>query len=229
MQVEAKITRQIEEKLRYKFNSTNLLEQAFTHASYAYEHGVIDYERLEFLGDSLLEAITSKFLYDNFDKYKEGKLSKIRAQLVSEDSLYRVIKELGLDRYILVGGSIDSKNISKSIVADIFESIVAAIYLDSGFDNAQKFVYDNLIISTSHVDDVVYQMQDYKTMLQERLQALGKHVEYVAMDESKDGRPQFRVEAYIDGKKTTEAVGKSKKSAEKLCAKNILESQGGNQ
>jgi len=218
---------EIEKIIGYTFQDKELLIQAFTHSSYAHEHSVKDYERLEFLGDSLLETLTTIFLFNNFNE-DEGSLSKIRAKVVSAQSLYGAVESLKLKGFIRLGGSIDKSNIPLNIIADVFESIVAGIYLDSKDINlVYKFVRSCLLISKNHVLDIINQLTDYKTLLQEKLQAIGKSAIYEAEEIKEGNNISFLIKLIIDNKVVAQDVASSKKSGEQACAKNILEENGG--
>ena len=210
----------------YNFVNKDLLVQAFTHSSYANENNCEDYERLEFLGDSVLEALTTMFLYKHFSD-NEGMLSKMRAKVVSATSLCSIITQLGLVKYIRVGGSI-GKNIPTNIIADVFESIVAGIYLDKGIDYAQNFVDKFLLKSVENIRSIYEELADYKTMLQEMYQASGKSVKYIATElNGNNNTIQFEVSVVVDDCVLATAIGSSKKIAEQKCAKIILERNGG--
>ena len=215
----------IEKIIGYKFSNTELLEQAFTHSSYANEKNCKDYERLEFLGDSILEFLTTEYLYRNFDE-NEGILSKMRAKVVSAPSLCKIVKAMGIHKYIRVGGSIGA-NIPDNVVADVFESIVAILYLDGGLESARVFVLDKLIKSVKNVREIYVSLADYKTMVQELYQAQGKVVKYSSR-EIKDGvNVLFEVKLIVDAEVLATSVAASKKIAEQNCAKDIIERNGG--
>ena len=127
----------IEKIIGYHFKDENLLNMALTHSSYAHEHNMPCYERLEYLGDALVNFIVGEYLYSNFD-LPAGQLTKYRACLVSTESFAKIIENLGLEQYILIGKSV--QKISKSLLADIFESLLASIYLDGGKENADKLL-----------------------------------------------------------------------------------------
>ena len=216
----------IEAIIGYTFNDSTRVVQAFTHSSYSHEHGGQNYERLEFLGDSILEAITTVYLYDNFQE-DEGTLSKIRAKVVSAKSLSEVIRRMRLDQYILVGGSINSKDIPENIIADVYESIVASIMLDGGLSSAKEFVMRSLLISRDNVTDICNKMIDYKTVLQEKLQHDGKHATYDGEDVVIDGKVMYRVSLLIDGVVADTILDSSKKAGQEALAKKYLEENGG--
>ena len=216
----------LEESIGYTFKNKGLLEEALTHISYANEKGVKSYEKLEFLGDSILEFISSKYLYSKFPELKEGELTKLRATVVCEDSLYEVAKKHNVSEYIKVGHS-ESLNGGKdkpTILADSIEAIIAAIYFDGGLEEAEKFILNNLKESIEIASKNVGQ-KDYKTVLQEELQKNGDiDLEYRIIDETgPDHDKTFTAEIIFSGKSLAQGTGKSKKLAEMQAAKKALE------
>lgn len=211
-------SKDLEHKIGYKFKHKSLLVTAFTHSSFAYSHHIESNERLEFLGDSLLNFVTTDFLYNNYD-YDEGYLSKIKAYLVSSDSLSAVIDKMD------VISSLKSENFnphnSKNVMCDLFESIVGAIYLDSNFENAKKFILDKLNLTKERVNSLLHEIVDYKTKLQELVQQSGTNtIEYLLIKKSGLAHePKFTIELKIQGKSIVTKSAKSKKLAESLCAK----------
>ena len=216
----------IEESIGYTFKNKSLLEEALTHISYAHEKSIKSNEKLEFLGDSILEFISSKYLYNKFPKLKEGELTKVRAQVVCEDSLYEVAKRHNISQYIKVGYSEElsgGKN-KPTILADSIEAIIAAIYFDGGLDEAEKFIIENLAESMEVASQNVGQ-KDYKTVLQEKLQKNGEiHIEYKVIEEKgPDHDKIFTSEVIVNGKILATGSGRSKKLAEMQAAKKALE------
>lgn len=215
----------IEEKINYKFKNKKLLQEALSHTSYAHEHNVKDNEKLEFLGDSILEFISSKYLYLNYPKLHEGALTKARATVVCEDSLYEVAKKIDMPSYIKVsvGEKINKGNYNKAILADSIEALIAAIYFDGGLEQAENFIITNLKdameVATKNVGG-----KDYKTVLQEKLQAHGEvSIEYRVIEESGPAHDRtFEVEVLLNGKSLAKGIGKNKKNAEMCAAKNAL-------
>lgn len=192
-----------------------LMLQALTHSSYSNEHkDCKNYERLEFLGDAVLELITSEYFYKNTD-YKEGIMTKKRASFVCEQALSHYARELGIDKLIRVGhGQVG--NINDTIIADVFESVLGAIYLTHGLDIAREYIYE--IIVPYIKKDFVF-LGDYKTMLQEFVQTDRKSLEYVLTKEYGEAHNKtFEVEVKIDGIVYGKGVGKSKKEAEQHAA-----------
>ena len=136
----------LEQSIGYTFKNKELLKNALTHTSYAYEHRVKSNEKLEFLGDSILEFISSKYLYNNYPKLKEGEMTKVRATVVCEDSLYKIASKHNFSDFLYVGKSeqIHQGNRKVAIMADSVEALIAAIYFDSGLEEAEKFIISNL-------------------------------------------------------------------------------------
>ena len=147
----------LEENIGYTFKNKELLKRALTHTSYAYEKGVQSNEKLEFLGDSILEFISSIYIYQNYPTLKEGEMTKVRATVVCEDSLYKIAIRLKFNEFLYLGNSeIKGKEqIRKAILADSVEAVIAAMYLDSNLEEAQRFIIDNLKneieVATKHV------------------------------------------------------------------------------
>lgn len=215
----------IEKSIKYSFNNKDLLKTALTHTSYANENGIPSYEKLEFLGDSILEFISSKYLYNKYTNLTEGELTKVRAQVVCEDSLKEVAKKHKFYNYILVSKSeqISGGNRKSAILADCVEAVIAAIYFDGGLECAEEFIVDNLNetieYATNHIG-----MKDYKTVLQEKLQENGEvHIEYNILKESgPDHDKTFEVEVSCNKNVLAKGIGKSKKMAEMEAAKEAL-------
>ena len=164
----------LEESIGYRFKNKLILKNALTHTSYANENNVQSNEKLEFLGDSILEFISSKYIYSKYPNLKEGEMTKVRADVVCEKSLYKVALKHNFSDFLYIGKSqiINDGNKRPSILADSVEAVIAAIYFDSGLEQAEKFIVENLKdyieIATKHVG-----MKDHKTVLQERLQIHG--------------------------------------------------------
>ena len=177
---------ELEEKIKYKFKNQEFLKKALTHTSYAYEHNVESNEKLEFLGDSILEFVSSEYLYLNFPKLKEGEMTKVRATVVCESSLYKVAKNLGFGKYLYLGRSelATGGNDRPAILADSVEAVIAAMYMDGGLEPAKKFIIENLKDEIEKASKNVGQ-KDYKTVLQEKLQVHGDvKIEYIIVGES---------------------------------------------
>lgn len=215
----------LEEKLEYTFKNKQLLETALTHSSYAYEKKKKSYEKLEFLGDSILEFISSVYIYNNYSNLKEGEMTKVRATVVCENSLYKIAMSLGFSDFLLLGKSeLNSNDIRKAILADSVEAIIAAMFLDGGIDPAKNFIIRNLKEDIELASKNVGQ-KDYKTVLQEKLQAHGEvHIEYKIINEyGPDHDKIFEAEVLCNGKVLATGKGNSKKHAEMSAAKQALE------
>lgn len=211
------------DKLNIHYDNIDIYNQAFTHTSYANEMKCESYERLEFLGDAILELIISEYLYKNTD-YEEGRMTKLRSHYVCENALYEYSVKLGLNEYIKLGKGQqeqDGKH-CKAIVADIFESFIAAIYLDSGLKEVKKFIYKYVIpIIESNTLDF---FNDYKSKLQEFVQTDKKSLEYILVNEIGPAHNKtFEIEVRINGILYGKGSAKSKKEAEQLAARDALE------
>lgn len=199
-------------------NNDELLNEALTHTSYANEHKTKSYERLEFLGDAVLELITSDYFYKNFE-YSEGKMSKLRASYVCEEALDEYAKHLNLKKYIKVGHG-QSKNINETIIADVFEAILAVIYLENNLEVARKYVLDLMV---PYIEKNVSFNKDYKSTLQELVQSDQKSIEYKVVKETGPAHDKyFEVEVIIEDLVYGKGSGKSKKIAEQNAAKNAF-------
>ena len=219
-----------EQIIGYEFKDKKLLQTALTHSSYANEmNGKVMYnERLEFLGDSVLGMITAEFFYTNHPEMPEGKLTKIRAAMVCEKSLYRFAQSIKLGEFMYMGkGEINTGGRNRpSILADAFESLIAAIYLDSNnLAIAQEFIKNNF---KKHIDTKSEPHKDYKTTLQEKSYQLGFNVPQYTLLEKKgsEHEPIFLIKADIGKGKYSTGVGKNKKQAEQQAAKRLLEMLG---
>lgn len=217
---------ELEKNIGYTFNNKELLKKALTHTSYAYEKHIESNEKLEFLGDSILEYISSKYIYTNYNNLKEGEMTKVRAEVVCEDSLYNVAKAHNFSDFILTGKSEANTGgkFKPAILADSIEATIAAIYFDGGLEEAEKFIINNLKDaiqkSTKHVG-----MKDFKTVLQEKLQENGEvNIKYTVINEiGPDHDKTFVVKVELNGKKLAEGKGKTKKHAEMNAAEKALQ------
>ncbi|MCI8309270.1 MAG: ribonuclease III [Clostridia bacterium] len=216
---------EFEKEIGYTFKNKQLLKIALTHTSYAYEHKIDSNEKLEFLGDSILEFISSEYLFNNYNQLKEGEMTKVRATAVCEDSLYKIALKLNFSDFLFLGKSeISSSNRKKAILADSVEAVIAAIYLDSNIDVVKKFILSNIkeIIEVSSHN---VGQKDYKTVLQEKLQVNGDVlIKYTILkEEGPDHDKKFTAEVECDGKKLASGQGRSKKLAEMEAARKALE------
>jgi len=216
---------QIEETIGYKFKNKKLIEIAMSHTSYANEmKGKESNERLEFLGDAILELISSEYLFNNYPQMPEGEMTKTRAYAVCEKSLAIVANKFGFSDFLKVGKS-EKKVKGKyrnSILADSVEATIGAIYLDSNYENAKNFILPNIIPQIE--DYIAHGGKDYKTRLQEQLQVHGDvKIEYVLIGErGPDHAKVFDVEVRCNGKVLGKGEGMSKKEAEMDAAKSAL-------
>ena len=218
----------LEARIGYTFHDRRLLQNALMHSSYANENrarGCTSNERLEFLGDSVLGMVTATRLYRLYPDMPEGKLSRLRAELVCEQSLHAVALELGLGSYIRLGHG-EARNGGRerpSILADAVEAISAAIYLDGGLESAQRFILDHIL--TGLAEGQMHHVADYKTDLQERVQRKpGQALEYTLLSESgPDHNKSFTMNVLLNGSEIGRGTGRTKKEAEQSAAKSALE------
>lgn len=222
------IVRELLDKFNIVPNDISIYETAFIHSSYKNEGNVKeDYERLEFLGDALVDLFVSDYLY-NEKHLQEGQMTKLRAKFVCENALYEYSCKLGLQEYLkLSHGEIENGGkFKKAIVADIFESFVAAIYLDQGFNKARDFVIDVVIPFLNSNADF---FKDYKSLIQETIQSTHNVLEYKLVKE--EGPAHNKVFGYnllIDGIVFGYGEARTKKEAEQLAAKDALSKYVGN-
>ena len=218
----------LEAKIGYSFKNKKLLETALTHSSYANEKhndACMSYERQEFLGDSVLGLVTAEFLFAHEPLLPEGRMTRLRAELVCEASLHKTALALGLGQYMHLGkGEANTGGRERpSILADMVEAIIAAIYLDSGMDEARRFVLEKVL------GDVEISEQrrsaDYKTRLQELVQRKANQViSYELVNESgPDHNKVFEFEVRINGQSSGRGSGRTKKEAEQMAACKALE------
>ena len=199
------------------------LQIALTHTSYANEHNVESYERLEYLGDAVLELVISDYFFKN-TKLAEGKMSKKRSMYVCEEALDAYAKDIDLAKYIKVGNGMHNE-VNATIVADVFEAVIASIYLNNGLSKAKEFIYD--IIIPKIEENNVY-LSDYKSYLQELVQTNQKSVEYIVVNEYGPSHDKtFEVEARVDGMLYGRGIGKSKKEAEQNAARDAIKKSSG--
>lgn len=221
---------QLEKNLKYTFKNKELLKNALAHSSYANEKkgSVASNERLEFLGDSVLSIIVSDYIYKNFPNLPEGQLTRLRASLVCEKTLCSFSKQLGVGECILLGKGerANGGTTRPSILADAFEAILAAIYLDGGMEPAKKHVLRFVKSELSHLEHENF--KDYKTELQEIIQRNPEEkLTYVLTGESgPDHDKCFTVEVHLNSNVIGEGSGHSKKNAEQAAAKKALELMG---
>jgi ribonuclease-3 len=216
---------ELQNRIGYTFEKEGLLRQALTHSSYANEKHMkkhSDNERLEFLGDAVLEIVSSDFLYRNYPDLPEGDLTKLRASIVCEPTLALCTREMDLGDYLLLGKGENQTGgrKRKSILSDALESVIGAIYLDGGFEPAKKFIHKFILTDIEH-KKLFY---DSKTILQEVVQGNykeGLHYELIS-EEGPDHDKKFSVEARIGDKVIGEGCGHTKKAAEQEAAYQAL-------
>ena len=216
----------LEKELGYTFKNKELLKRALTHTSYAYERKIQSNEKLEFLGDSILEFLSSIYIYDNYKKLKEGEMTKVRAQVVCTESLCKIAKAHNFSDFLLIGKSeqITGGQVKTAILADSVEAVIAAMYLDGGLDVVNNFIIKSLKDEIEFASNNVGK-QDYKTVLQEILQKHGEvKIEYKIVKETgPDHDKIFVSEVIYNGNVLAEGEGKSKKAAEMEAAKIAIE------
>ena len=216
----------LEKKSGYHFQNPHLLKQAMTHSSYANEHkakGYHDNERLEFLGDAVLEVVSSEFLFRHYPALPEGDLTKLRASIVCEPTLALCARELDLGDFLLLGKGEEHTGGRKrdSIVSDAMEALIGAIYLDGGFASAKEFVHRFIMTDIEH-KKLFY---DSKTILQEQVQKNWHdgEISYVLTgEEGPDHDKTFLVDLYVAGEKKSSGKGRTKKAAEQDAAYRCL-------
>ena len=216
----------LEKNIGYVFNNKELLKKALTHTSYAFENHIESNEKLEFLGDSILEFISSKYLYENFPKLKEGEMTKVRADIVCEKSLYEIAKKHNFSDFLYLGKSelACNKEVRPAIMADSVEALIAAIYFDSTLEEVEKFIVENLKDAAESASKHVGQ-KDYKTVLQEILQKNGEvKIEYnIIKEEGPDHDKMFTAEVKYNDVFLAIGEGKTKKAAEMEAANKAIE------
>lgn len=215
----------LENSIGYIFKNKQLLENALTHTSYAYEKHIASNEKLEFLGDSILEFISSKYLYNNFPKLSEGEMTKVRATIVCEESLYKIAQKHNFSDFLFLGKSelACHKEARPAIMADSVEAVIAAIYFDAGLEEAEKFIVENLKEEAAIASKNVGQ-KDYKTVLQEKLQIHGEvHIKYeIIKEEGPDHDKKFTARVSCNDKILATGEGRTKKNAEMEAARKAL-------
>jgi ribonuclease-3 len=218
-------------KLGYKFRDVSYLERALTHLSYANEQrlkgiNVLPNERLEFLGDAVIQIIISEYLFNNYKKHREGALTKMRQRIVCEKTLAKIAADLNLGEYINLGHGEELTNCRErpKILADTLEALIAAIYLDSKHDSQDTVRNVVFKLFGSVLDSDAATRSDYKTMLQQLAEQDGSSIlEYVITDETgPDHNKIFTVAAMINNNKVGEGRGRSKRQAEMQAAKMAL-------
>ena len=218
----------LESRIGYHFRDGRLLETALTHSPYANERhaaDIVSYERLEFLGDSVLGLTTAEYLYAHKPALPEGRMTRLRAELVCESSLHKTALSLGLGEFMRLGRGeeLTGGRERASILADMVEAIIAAIYLDGGMDEAKTFIMDHVLADAEIGED--HPSADYKTALQEFVQRRGEvRICYELIGESgPDHNKTFVFSVSVDGEAVGEGSGRTKKEAEQMAARRALE------
>ena len=208
----------VEKILNYKFKDAKLAKTAFVHSSYANENSIESNERLEYLGDAVLEFVVSDMLYKKFN-LPEGELTKYRASLVSETTLAAIVELFGLDKFLLRGKGEAKSQVSSSTMCDLFEAVVGAMYLDGGIDAVKKFVdmtHESLVknLEINGLED------NAKSHLQEMLK--GQRIVYQTTKSGQDHSPTYKSTVFIGGQKLGFGEAKNKRNAEQIAAKNTI-------
>ena len=216
---------EFEDRLGHKFTNIAYLERALTHSSYSGGKNNGSNERLEFLGDSVLQITVSLYLYTNMTTVPEGGLTKLRASIVCENSLYNFAKRISLGDYILLGKGeeMTGGRERRSILADAFEALIAAIFLDGGMDEAKAFIM-RFVPSIEAIKSGKVKLGDYKTILQEIIQQNPEErVSYeVTEEEGEAHHKTFTAEVMLNGQSIGTGSGQSKKEAEQAAAKEAI-------
>lgn len=221
--------RQLQERINYSFRNTALLETALSHSSYANENrgSCESNERLEFLGDSILGMVVAEKLYAAYPDMPEGQMTRLRAELVCEQSLYEAAKALDFGKSLRLGKG-EEHNGGRgrpSILADCVEAVIAAMYLDGGIEPAKAFINERILSQLGEKGTVKKHLSDYKTALQELVQKKSDQVlEYRLLSESgPDHCKTFTMGVWLNGRKIGEGRGRTKKEAEQSAAQCALE------
>lgn len=221
--------RAFEEKIGYEFKDKTYIQTALTHSSFANEHKEFNYnERLEFLGDSVLGLVVSDYLFRARNDLPEGKLTRLRANVVCEESLSAVARKINLGDHLFLGKGEKASGGSNrdSILADATEAVIAATYLDGGFDQARDFILSNLRDTIAkNIDGNIF--RDYKTILQEIIQGNNGKISYKLVGESgPDHNKEFEMQVKCGQDTIGIGKGKNKKEAEKEAARDALVKMG---
>lgn len=223
---------ELEQKINYKFTKIYLLDRAMTHSSYANQYNLpyIEHnERMEFLGDSVLELVVSEYIFKKYRSKPEGKLTKVRANIVCEASLYERAKEIDLGEYLKLGRGeeVTGGRERTSILADAYEALIAAIYIDGGLESAREFIIPQFVDA---IETVVKKenFKDYKSSLQEHVQKNpSSSIRYeIVREEGPDHNKVFFANVWVNNSLSGKGRGKSKKEAEQEAARSALSSLG---
>ncbi len=215
----------LESKLKYEFKDISILKNALCHPSYVNEKHLDrknSNQRLEFFGDSVLSLIVSEYIFSNLKDYPEGKLTELRARVVCEESLAKIAEKLDIGSYLILGkGEIKSEGSKRpSTLSDAMEAIIAAVYIDGGFEEAKKLVISNLKDDIREISSSDNISSNYKSELQELVQAKGQTLSYSVIGESgPEHAKNFEVAVLVDGEEIATGKGSSKKRAEQEAAR----------
>ncbi|MBQ8789810.1 MAG: ribonuclease III [Ruminiclostridium sp.] len=217
--------KELQERIGYSFKNEKLLEEALTHSSYTNGKHLKSNERLEFLGDSVLSIVVSKYLFENLTNMPEGQLTKIRAGVVCENALYPFARKIDLGKYIFLGKGeeMTGGRDRHSILADAFEALIAAIYLDGGIEAARSFILP-FLPPLDKLRDGKFLLGDYKTVLQEIIQQNPEEkIAYeIAAESGQAHNKQFTANVLLNGQVIGTGIGKSKKEAEQNAAREAI-------
>ncbi|MBQ2798521.1 MAG: ribonuclease III [Ruminiclostridium sp.] len=217
--------KELQERIGYSFKNEKLLEEALTHSSYTNGKHLKSNERLEFLGDSVLSIVVSKYLFENLTNMPEGQLTKIRAGVVCENALYPFARKIDLGKYIFLGKGeeMTGGRDRHSILADAFEALIAAIYLDGGIEAARGFILP-FLPPLDKLRDGKFLLGDYKTVLQEIIQQNPEEkIAYeIAAESGQAHNKQFTANVLLNGQVIGTGIGKSKKEAEQNAAREAI-------
>ncbi|MDE5618791.1 MAG: ribonuclease III [Clostridia bacterium] len=205
---------ELQSAIGYRFVNKQLLYQAMSHPSYANQHGMVSYQRLEYLGDALLGFIVADELFSRYPDSDEGVLSKLRIELVKKSTLSEKATELGLEKHAFINVGSDGEKSR----CDLYESIVAAIYKDGGIDAAKEFIFRTLLNSLEHIK--MDEITDYKSALNEK--CFGRSIKYITVNIGDAHNPYFESELFIDKVSIAKGQGKNKRAAEENCAGKAL-------
>jgi len=206
-----------EKIINYTFKDKELLKKCFTHSSYANENDIESNERLEFLGDKVLDLVIAEDLYKKYKKNSAGDLTAEKQKIVSRKPLEEAVKKLGLENYLILSKGESVANLSIKSYSDIFEALTAGIYLDGGLDNARKFILDNITKISFETENI----SDFQEIVQKKKLGL---IEYKLIGKNGlDHNPEFIMELTLDGKRIATGKGNSKQSAKAMAAKTALQ------
>jgi ribonuclease-3 len=224
------ILSRLQEKIGINFSDEKILLKAITHKSYAYERGTESNERLEFLGDAVLNLVVTEFLYENFPELEEGDMSKLKSTLIGIETLYKIGKKMNIGEFLLLGKGEEKTagREKKRLIGSAVEAIIASIYIDKGFEEVKRVIIRWIKPFLRNIRKSGQITKDWKSKLQEIIQKERRVLpEYKVVKEF--GPPhnrRFKIELWIEGERLSSATGTSKKEAEQKAAKNALKKLG---